>query len=219
MFGCLVGTLIIIRRSIENFHKAQQQPSNESADMMIDAIREGSAWIASTTSSRQRQDAASTRTRHTSQTGSPLPSRFPFWPPPGAHPYSSLPQTPSHDSPHRDFEPFRRRAQSLRAAALTLSSGNSWITSSLGTHPTLSAWSFPTTTTTSSRPAITSTTQERTTPAPVLLSQTEKGSQPSATPPVIEISVLRILAWFAGVWVPLVCYYVSFSASPNADTP
>jgi hypothetical protein len=209
MFGCLVGTLVIIKRSIENFHKAQQQPSSNESTDMIDAIREGSAWITSTTSSGQRQDAAaaaSTRTRNTSGQSGTSPSRFPFWPPPGAHPYSSLPQTPSHDSPHRDFEPFRRRAQSLRAAALTLSSGNSWITSSLGTHPTLSAWSFPTTTT-SSRPAITSTTpaQERSPAPPVLLSQAEKGQQPPA-PPVIEISVLRILAWFAGVWVPLVCY-------------
>ena len=237
MFGCLVGTLIIIRRSLENFQKAQGfQPSNESADRSqdadIDVIREGSSWITSTTSSRQRQDAAnlspfSTRTRHTSQSAaaSPewgaMPLRFPFWPPPGPHPYSSLPQTsPRRDDAHyKDFEPFRRRAQSLRAAALTLSSGNSWITSSLGTHPTLSAWSYPTVPTLSSHQATGSAiasppTRNRSTasvrfPTVAAPIQAEKGQasplSDSPASPVLEISVVRIIAWLAGVWVPLVC--------------
>jgi hypothetical protein len=231
MFGCLVGTLIIIRRSIENFHKAQGfQPSNESQAADIDVIREGSDWITSTMSSRRRQDAtsispSSTRTRHTSQSATASPERttsplkFPIWPPPGAHPYASLPQTSPRrdDAPYRDFEPFRRRAQSLRAAALTLSSGNSWITSSLGTHPTLSAWSYPTTLSSSqvAGPALPSMPTRDRSPASVRLpivasvpSQAEKGqpSSPGSAPasPVLEISVLRILAWLAGVWVPLV---------------
>ena len=248
MFGFFVGTLIIIKRSLENFHKAQS--SNESAEnpqsalatVDIDVIREGSSWITSTTSSRQ--DAASisystTRTRHTSQSAAASPERtttlrFPFLPSPVTHAYSSLPQTPSSrrdDAPYKDFEPFRRRAQSLRAAALSLSSRNSWITSSLGTHPTISAWSFPTTLS-SHHPAsieevagsaIASTPTQDRSPASVrfptaafpgvgaLDNQAEKEGQPpspsSGAPssPVIEISVLRILAWLAGVWVPLVC--------------
>lgn len=249
MFGCFVVTLIVIKRSLENFHKAQS--SNDSAEKSqaalatedIDAIREGSSWIASTTNSRQ--DAASispfsystTRTRRTSQSApaSPertTPPRFPFWPPPGTHAYSSLPQTPSprrDDAHHKDFEPFRRRAQSLRAAALSLSSRNSWITSSFGTHPTLSAWSFPTSLSSHrSAPieevagsAIASTPTQDRSPASIRFptaaadpgvraldsNQAEKGqaSPPSGAPssPVIEVSVLRILAWLAGVWVPL----------------
>ncbi|KAF8260619.1 hypothetical protein EI94DRAFT_1811422 [Lactarius quietus] len=236
MFGCLVGTLIIIRRSIENFHRAQEfQSSNEGADKSpaphVDVIREGGSWITSTTSSRQRQDVASlspysTRTRNTSRSVSAsatpersnTPLRFPFWPPPGPHPYSSLPQTPSRrrdDALYKDFEPFRRRAQSLRTAALTLTSGNSWITSSLGTHPTLTAWSYPTTLSSNqgARPAIGASTPTRDqsptrvrAPITTVPSQEEK-SQPQPCPsasPVIEISVLRILAWLAGVWVPLI---------------
>ena len=228
MFGCLVGTLIIIRRSIENFHKAQGfQPSNDSRAADIDVIREGSAWISSTMSSRATNiSPSSARTRHTSQNATPSP-KFPFWPPPGAHPYASLPQTPSprrDDAAHyKDFatEPFRRRAQSLRAAALTLSSGNSWITSSLGTHPTLSAWSYPTTlssrqVTGSGVPSTPTRDRSPVSPLPLAVtittvpSQTEKGQPgPSSSgtapaSPVIEISVLRILAWLAGVWVPLV---------------
>lgn len=243
MFGCFVGTLILIKRSLESFHKAQSP--NESAQAAlateeVDAIRDGSTWITSTASSRP--DAATTtttslshsttRTRQTSQSAatSPEPLRFPFWAPPVPYAYSSLPQTPfprRDDAPCRDFEPFRRRAQSLRAAALSLSSRNSWITSSFGTHPTLSAWSFPTTLS-SHHPsraeevessAIASTASHDRSPVSVrpppaavpgvraLDDQTEK-TQPSSPssappPPVIDISVLRILAWLAGVWVPL----------------
>ncbi|KAI9457000.1 hypothetical protein BJY52DRAFT_1187617 [Lactarius psammicola] len=238
MFGCFVGTLVVIKRSLESFHKAQS--SNESAEKPqadfatedINVIREGSSWITSTTSSRQDATSIShstTRTRHTSLSAAASPERtlrFPLWPPPGTHAYSSLPQTPS---PYRDFEPFRRRAQSLRAAALSLSSRNSWITSSFGTHPTLSAWSFPTTSISGHDPtsiegvagsAIASTPTQYRSPASVrpptvavpgvraLDNQAEEKDQssaPSSAPssPVIEISVLRILAWLAGVWVPL----------------
>ncbi|KAH8984255.1 hypothetical protein EDB92DRAFT_1950964 [Lactarius akahatsu] len=241
MFGCFVGTLIFIKRSLESFHKAQS--SNDSAQAAlateeVDAIRDGSTWITSTTSSRPDATTttsishSTTRTRLTSQSAatSPEPLRFPFWAPPVPYAYSSLPQTPfprRDDAPCRDFEPFRRRAQSLRAAALSLSSRNSWITSSFGTHPTLSAWSFPTLS--SHQPsrvdevesfAIASTPSQDRSPVSVrpppaavpgvraLDDQTEKtqpSSPPSSAPPppVIDISVMRILAWLAGVWVPL----------------
>ncbi|KAI9434446.1 hypothetical protein H4582DRAFT_2176214 [Lactarius indigo] len=244
MFGCFVGTLILIKRSLASFHKTQSS-SNESAQAApsieeVDAIREGSTWITSTTNSRQDTTTtttsisdSTTRTRHTSQSAatSPEPLRFPFWIPPSTYAYSSLPQTPSprrDDVPYRDFEPFRRRAQSLRAAAISMSSRNSWITSSFGTHPTLSAWSFPTTLSSHQHSRVeevessviaSTPTQERSPtsvrppPAAVpgvraLEDQTEK-AQPSSppssapSPPVIDISVLRILAWLAGVWIPL----------------
>ncbi|KAH9174604.1 hypothetical protein EDB89DRAFT_2067548 [Lactarius sanguifluus] len=253
MFGCFVGTLIFIKRSLESFHKAQS--SNESAQAAlateeVDAIRDGSTWITSTASSRPDPSTSTsishstTRTRQTSQSAatSPEPLRFPFWAPPVPYGYSSLPQTPfprRDDAPYRDFEPFRRRAQSLRAAALSLSSRNSWITSSFGTHPTLSAWSFPTLS--SHQPsrvdelessAIASTPSQDRSPVSVrpppaavpgvraLDDQTEK-TQPSSppssapSPPVIDISVLRILAWLAGVWVPLVFICIALHPSPQ----
>ena len=254
MFGCFVSTLIIIKRSLESFHKAQS--SNESAEepqttfAMEDfaVIREGGSWISSTTNSRRNAASISPysdstiRTQQTSQNTAASHERaatlrFP-WPPPGRHPYSSLPQTPSRgcrrdDAHFKDFEPFRRRAQSLRAAALSLSSGNSWITSSLGTHPTVSAWSYPASLSSHHNPArieeiagsaIASAPSRERSPVSVrfptvavpgvraLDDQAERGqlsppspSGASSSSPVIEISVLRILAWLAGAWVPLVC--------------
>ncbi|KAH9055595.1 hypothetical protein EDB87DRAFT_1762004 [Lactarius vividus] len=259
MFGCFVGTLVLIKRSLKSFHKAQSSTESAQAALAteeVDAIREGSTWITSTTSSRPDATTTTTSTSHsttrtwqTSQSAatSPEPLRFPFWAPPVTHAYSSLPQTPlprRDDAPYRDFEPFRRRAQSLRAAALSMSSRNSWITSSFGTHPTLSAWSFPTTLSSHQPPrveevegsAVSSTPTHNRSPASVrpppaavpgaraLDDQTEK-TQPSSppssapSPPVIDISVLRILAWLAGVWVPLRDGLLAYLGTEPAPPP
>jgi hypothetical protein len=255
IFGCLVGTLIAIKRSLSNFNKIKELRSqshsetfdNSQAPLVtedIDAVREGSSWITSPASSHHQSVSPfsnSTPRTHTTQsvggsTEQTTPPRFPFWPPQGTSSFTP-PRTPSCRG-DKNLEPFRRRAQSLRAAALTLGSGNSWITSSPDTHPTLSAWSY--TASRSSPPdrvqdalgsAIASTPTWDLSPAsaqPVTAvfssarvvtgnqfapsaSRAEKGNTSAAARPLeIEISVLRILALLAGVWVPLVCSLIVF---------
>ncbi|KAI0294605.1 hypothetical protein B0F90DRAFT_1281458 [Multifurca ochricompacta] len=284
IFGSLVGTLIIIKRNLTKLDLDKNMPSTSSsggesvqkpqialATEDIDAIREGSSWITSPASSRRRGPSISpfsystTRSRTSpEQTSITPPSIFPFRPTPGMQStVPVLPRTPSPrrgDTLGRDFEPIRRRAQSLRAAALTLSSANSWITSSFGTHPTLSAWSY------SSLPnrsqhvvdsAIASTPTRdfsfaggssgssasegrswarRPVIAPVRnvrtvggvpagheyaqsAAQVEKGKPSPVAPrsPEIEISVLRILAWLAGVWIPLLLALPYFICMNNSN--
>lgn len=254
IFGSLVGSLIIVKRSLANFNQVKESKSpgeTTAAEKRrrtvvtaedIDAIREGSLWIASTASSRRRDEptgssyalhsttSSHTRTTpHNHNTTAPpdqtTPPRipFPFWPPQATHSSSSSrnPSPRRSDTHANDFgyAPLRSRTQSLRAAAaaaaaaLTLSSQGSWISSSLGTHPTLSAWSYPTQR--SSPPNQAQTTVEGARAltgeqyAPSSL-QAERGTATaSPTSAVrsqeIEISTLRILAWLAGVWAPLVC--------------
>ena len=200
----------------------------------IEAIREDSLWITSAGSSHRRDEPnypyshstmTSSRTRPTQNVAvSPdqaNPPRSTVWPPQGTHPSTSS----RNPSPRRDdirtndfgYAPFRNRTQSLRAAAaaaaaLTVSSRGSWISSSLGTHPTLSAWSYPTPR--SSPPsrvqsgvedAIALANDHRAPSGPRAERGTTSPASAAARSQEIEVSTLRILAWLAGVWAPLVC--------------
>ena len=251
IFGSLVGSLIIVKRSLANFNQAKtefESPGETTAAVKrrltvitaedIDAIREGSLWIASTASSRRRDEPRSSYAPHSTTSSharttphniaaapdQATPSRipFPFWPQATHSTTSSRNPSPRRGDTHANdfgYAPLRSRTQSLRAAAaaaaaaLTLSSQGSWISSSLGTHPTLSAWSYPTQR--SSPPNQAQATVEgaraligeQYVPSTV---QAERGTATaSPTSAVrsqeIEISTLRILAWLAGVWAPLVC--------------
>lgn len=249
IFGSLIGSLIIIKRSLANFDRARnfkppsgepttaEKPRLDLATEDIDAIREGSLWIASAASSRRRRDGpSSAHTPHstsssrahttqniaTSSDQTTLPQvPFPFLPPQGIHSSTST----RNPSPHRGdthandfgYAPFRTRTQSLRAAAaaaaaLTVSSQGSWISSSLGARPTLSSWSYPTQRSNPPNRAQSAVEDpialagERYAPSAV---QAERGAaSPASTArsQEIEISMLRILAWLAGVWAPLVCF-------------
>jgi hypothetical protein len=247
IFGSLVGSLIIVKRSLAHFDRAKKEsePPGETTAAEkrrltvvttedIDAIREGSLWITSTASSRRRDEPSpsyaphSTTSSHTRTTThnvavppdptAPPRIPFPFWPPQATHSTTSSrnPSPRRGDTHANDFgyAPFRTRTQSLRAAAaaaaaaLTLSSQGSWISSSLGTHPTLSAWSYPTQR--SSLPNRAQTAREDAIAEPYAPSsvQAERGTASptsAARSQEIEISTLRILAWLAGVWAPLVC--------------
>jgi hypothetical protein len=251
IFGSLVGSLIVVKRSLANFDQAKgssppgetttEKPQLTLATEEVDAIREGSLWITSTASSRRRGEPSSsytpnstasnhTRTTQNIPTSSPDPTNlsrfpFPFLPPQGAHSSNSSrnPSPRRGDTHPNDFgyAPFRTRTRSLRAAAaaaaaaLTVSSQGSWITSSLGTHPTLSAWSYPSTQRSNplnrAQSAVEDTAialaREQYAPSAV---QAERGtaspvSAARSRSQEIEISTLRILAWLAGVWAPLVC--------------
>jgi hypothetical protein len=214
---------------------AEKPPPQLTLD--IEAIREGSLWITSGGSSRRRDEpnypysysTTSSRTRATQNIAvSPdqaIPPRSTVWPPQGTYPStSSRNPSPRRDDMHANdfgYAPFRNRTQSLRAAAaaaaaLTVSSQGSWISSSLGTRPTLSAWSYPT-----QRSSPPSRAQSVVEDAIALASghraplapQAERGTtSPAASAAArsqeIEVSTLRILAWLAGVWAPLVCLLI-----------
>jgi hypothetical protein len=251
IFGSLVGSLVIVKRSLANFDQAKKESNDPPGETTtaekpriafatedIDAIREGSLWITSTTSSRRRGEPSSSYTPHSTasnrtrmtqnippEQNNPPRFPFPFLPPQGAHSSTSSrnPSPRRGDAHANDFgyAPFRSRTQSLRAAAaaaaaLTLSSQGSWISSSLGTHPTLSAWSYPTQRSNPPNRAQSAADDtaiavagERYAPSPV---QAERGTAASPASTArsrsqeIEISTLRILAWLAGVWTPLVCF-------------
>lgn len=201
----------------------------------LEAIREGSLWITSAGSSRRRDEpnypysysTTSSRTRATQNiVVSPdqvTPPRSTVWPPQGMHPSTSS----RNPSPRRDdiqandfgYAPFRNRTQSLRAAAaaaaaLTVSSQGSWISSSLGTRPTLSAWSYPQRSIPPSRAqsvvedAIALASDHRAPSVPQAERGTTSPASAAARSQEIEVSTLRILAWLAGVWAPLVCLFI-----------
>ena len=305
MFGTLVGSLIVIKRSLAHFNQVTASKESKSRSFRetvekpqvslavedIDAIREGSSWITSPASSRRHRSGSlyshSTTRTPASRSLAASPERerattlpFPTRPSPGTH-SSTLPRTPPPSRrgsyAKNDFGLVRHRTQSLRtavttAAALTLNSQGSWISSSLGTRPTHSAWSYPSTPHSSSRnrtqstsrvqSAITSTpTQDMNTSstrsgvagrvvggsvrvtvsasngqyAPSTL-QAERGTASNGATsrsPQIEVSMLRVIAWLAGVWVPLVCpllllwrylaesslRYCHYSTSPTSTVP
>jgi hypothetical protein len=214
-----------------------ETPAEKPPQLTLDteAIREGSLWITSAGGSHRRDEpnypysylTASSRTRATHNIAvSPdqaTPPRSTVWPPQGTHPStSSRNPSPRRDDIHANdfgYAPFRNRTQSLRAAAaaaaaLTVSSQGSWISSSLGTRPTLSAWSYPTQR--SGPPgqaqsvvedAIALASDHRAPSAPQAERGTTSPASAAARSQEIEVSTLRILAWLAGVWAPLVCLY------------
>lgn len=247
MFGSLVGGLIIIKRSLAKFELEQARKDSEpvgetpaekppQVTLDVEAIREGSLWIASTGGSHRREEpsypyshsTASSRTRATqniaASSDQATPPRSTVWTPQGTHPSTSSrnPSSRRDDIHTNDFgyAPFRTRTQSLRAAAaaaaaLTVSSQGSWISSSLGTRPTLSAWSHS-----AQRSNTRSRAQSVVEDAIVLASDHRAPYAPQAgrgtTSPAsgatrsqeIEVSTLRILAWLVGVWAPLVCPFI-----------
>ena len=202
----------------------------------IEAIREGSLWISSMGGSHRRDEptypysysTTSSRTRATQNiavsSDQAIPPRSTVWPPQGTHSStSSRNPSPRRDDIHANdfgYAPFRNRTQSLRAAAaaaaaLTVSSQGSWISSSLGTRPTLSAWSYPTQRSSPpSRPqsvvedTIALAGDHRAPSAPRVEKGTVSPGSAAGRSQEIEVSTLRILAWLAGVWAPLVRLFI-----------
>ena len=211
-----------------------ESPAEKPPQLTLDmeGIQEGSWWIKPAGSSLRRDEpnypyAFSTTSSGTHATQniavSPdqaTPTHSTAWPPQGMYTSTSsrnpLPRREDIHANDFGYAPFRNRTQSLRAAAaaaaaLTVSSQGSWISSSLGTRPTLSAWSYPTQR--SNPPSRAQSVVED------AIALTSDHSAPSAsrgtTFPAsaitrsqeIEVSTLRILAWLAGVWAPLVCLF------------
>ncbi|KAI0041310.1 hypothetical protein FA95DRAFT_1683291 [Auriscalpium vulgare] len=268
-FGCLVGTLLAIKRNLAAINDVsdpwppaqvvEEKPRPSFATEDIDGMREGSSWITSRASSRHDSISAFSFSTHHTHTNTAmasnpsLPAKSSFWFKPGtpaaAHPaHDSIPPVPQIPSPYRnhvlsnDPDPFRRSESPLEHEARSrMGSQSSWLTSTSGTRPTATAWSFPTTHRNGEHdmePAVASTQDlnaellrdRPVTPgmagAQVLggygYSQAEMGLAALAAPSTdIDISVTRILGWMAGIWVPFALaspYFIMTTASHPATS-
>ncbi|KAJ7771156.1 hypothetical protein DFH07DRAFT_879744 [Mycena maculata] len=144
----------------------EQQPRPSFATEEIDAIRDGASWItsnASNASSRHNSVSAWSFSTHApsahghggrAQGSHPsVPAKSSFWfsssTPPDAPPVPPLPSpftgliSPTAQS-LSDPDPFRRSVP-LDTPRQRLESQTSWLTSTNGSHKTVSAWSYPTT--------------------------------------------------------------------------
>ncbi|KAI6032195.1 hypothetical protein BKA83DRAFT_4210637 [Pisolithus microcarpus] len=244
-FGGLVYTLVSIRRNLTALHEPTdswppakeigEKPRHSFATEDIDALREGSSWLTSDAGSHRDEVSSnwSFSTYHThhgrfnpagsQQTLAPKSS---FWfsaPSPRDH---SVPPVPPLPSPYRpsssptcvvgdDPDPFRRDVPSRPR----LGSQSSWLTSSAGTHPTMSAWSFPTAHHVESVVDVragllpTALDSRPTTPAALSTAQvlggygyttdSEKGIASLAAKECgVEISYSRYVSWLLSIWVP-----------------
>ncbi|KAJ7167609.1 hypothetical protein C8R46DRAFT_1218540 [Mycena filopes] len=168
-FCCLVGTLLAIKRNLAVIQdesepwppvrQMEQQPRPSFATEEIDAIRDGASWItsnASNASSRHNSVSAwsfSTRAQSThggrAQGSHPsVPAKSSFWfsgsTPADAPPVPALPPLSPTAQGLSDPDPFRR-ADPEDNPRPRFDSQTSWLTSTNGTHKTVSAWSYPTT--------------------------------------------------------------------------
>ncbi|KAJ6616283.1 hypothetical protein B0H10DRAFT_2164740 [Mycena sp. CBHHK59/15] len=247
-FCCLIGTLLAIKRNLAVLQdesepwppvRQMEQKSRPSfATEEIDAIRDGASWItsnASNASSRHNSVSAwSFSTHHTTAPsthggraqGSSVPAKSTFWfstsTPPDAPPVPPLPSPYGPLSPTAkslsDPDPFRRDAPHDTSRP-RFDSQTSWLTSTNGTHKTVSAWSFPATqheyhdnATLPSHTAVSRPTTPALANAKVLggygspvHNDAEKSLAGLAAVPgtTIDVSMHRAIGWLITIWVPL----------------
>ncbi|KAG6861574.1 hypothetical protein C0995_014870 [Termitomyces sp. Mi166 len=220
----------------------------------VDAIRDGASWITSNASSRR--DSISAWSFSTHQTGATSsnhghgfsrahkgscgsgPAKSSIWfgtcspdvnhvppVPPLPSPYGSASST-AHSSSRRD--PFRREASPLsEEPRVRLDSQTSWLTSTNGSHTTMSAWSYPTSVRGGSvhnasspdlhshltpTPPVSRLVKPQLASARVLggygstpgVHEVEKGLAALAVPPgtTVDVSMLRLFGWLLYIWVP-----------------
>ncbi|TFY82700.1 hypothetical protein EWM64_g1313, partial [Hericium alpestre] len=251
-FGCLVGSLIIIKRNLtvtnDDAHpwppvrEVEEKPRPSFATEDIDVLRDGSSWITSRAGSSHDSVSAFSFSTHQGHSQHPavasnpsIPAKSSFWfnpaTPHGGATHDSVPPVPPLPSPYRhalneDPDPFRR-SESPHEARIRMGSQSSWLTSSSGTRPTMTAWSFPTDRMeTPMAPALASTNdlnsallQSRPVTPGMASAQVlggygyapssvhlEQGVGALAAVPAsdIDVSWTRALGWLASVWVPLV---------------
>ena len=132
----------------------------------IDAIKDGASWLTSEPGSRRQSISTwSFSTHHTATTNgrpqtanhSSLSAKSSFWFAPTTSADIQVPPVPPLPSPYGppptltpdglpDPDPFRREVpHSNKHLKARMGSQSSWLTSSDGSHTTLTAWSFPTT--------------------------------------------------------------------------
>ncbi|KAJ7098784.1 hypothetical protein B0H15DRAFT_590840 [Mycena belliarum] len=262
-FCCLVGTLLAIKRNLAVIQdesepwppvrQMEKQPRPSFATEEIDAIRDGASWItsnASNASSRHNSVSAWSFSTHApsahhggrAQGSHPsVPAKSSFWfstsTPADAPPVPPLPSPFGPLSPTAqslsDPDPFRRDVPP-DTPRQRLESQTSWLTSTNGSHKTVSAWSYPTThhrgedqesshngsshnLNAELLPSNTAVTRPST---PAMASakvlggygfapvspDAEKSLAALAASPgaTIDISVYRAIGWLITIWVPLV---------------
>lgn len=233
-------------------HVMEEKPRPSFATEDVDVLRDGASWITSTAGSRRNSISGWSFSTHQTavsshhgngfgrpQTGShpSIPAKASFWfgssnphddnvppVPPLPSPYASTPSTANnlHDS-----DPFRRDIPLLPEHSRTrLDSQNSWLTSTNGSHSTLSAWSYPASLhegsvcnlSTADLNTPLNAAYRPTTPqladarvlggygfAPGSL-EAEKGLAALAAPAgtTLDISMFRLIGWLFVIWVPTV---------------
>ncbi|KAI0309404.1 hypothetical protein OF83DRAFT_1179663 [Amylostereum chailletii] len=173
-FGCLVGTLYIIRRNLTALtedadswppaKEPEEKPRPSFATEDVDALRDGSSWITSRAGSDHDSISAfsfsthHTHVQHPAVASNPsIPAKSSFWfnpaTPHNGNAHDSIPPVPPLPSPYRARalgddhpDPFRRcESPTAHEARVRNGSSSSWLTSTSGTRPTaVSAWSYPT---------------------------------------------------------------------------
>ncbi|KAF8076690.1 hypothetical protein FPV67DRAFT_1649473 [Lyophyllum atratum] len=249
----------------------EEKPRPSYATEEIDAMRDGASWITSNASSRQNSisgwsfsthHTAAASSHHGHGSGRPqigshpsIPAKSSFWFNSSTPNVDDVPPVPPLPSPYgplsataetlTDPDPFRRDTPSPLPdhPRTRLGSQTSWLTSSNGSHQTMSAWSYPASnregtlrnaSTTDLHTPLTAISRP-TTPqmanaqvlggygfAPGSL-EAEKGLAALATPPgtTIDISMIRLLGWLIVIWVPIALslpYLITVSQRSSAST-
>ncbi|KAJ7498559.1 hypothetical protein FB451DRAFT_1202275 [Mycena latifolia] len=240
-FCCLIGTLLAIKRNLAAIQdesepwppvrQMEQQPRPSFATEEIDAIRD--AWSFSTHAPSNHGGRA--QGSHPS-----VPAKSSFWfsssTPPDAPPVPPLPSPYGPLSPTAqslsDPDPFRRDVPP-DTPRQRLESQTSWLTSTNGSHKTVSAWSYPTTAHHAEDHASSHNDSSNNLNAELLPSNTavtrpgtpamadakvlggygfnavnhdaEKSLAALAAAPgaTLDISVYRAIGWLITIWVPL----------------
>ncbi|KAJ7482400.1 hypothetical protein B0H11DRAFT_2022803 [Mycena galericulata] len=273
-FCFLIGTLLAIKRNLAVIQdesepwppvrQMEQQPRPSFATEEVDAIRDGASWItsnASNASSRHNSVSAWSFSTHAPSThggraqGShpSVPAKSSFWfsssTPPDAPPVPPLPS--SYTGPLSptaqgltDADPFRRD-DPPDTPRQRLDSQTSWLTSTNGTHKTVSAWSYPTThhhqedhesshngssnnlnaellpsNTAVTRPSTPAMANAKVLGgygfAPVHTDAEKSLAALVAAPgATVDISVYRAIGWLITIWVPLVLSLPYFLLAPQ----
>lgn len=228
--------------------QAEDKPRPSFATEEIDAIRDGASWITSNASTRRDSVSAwSFTTHHTAGTSChggraqsalhhSVPARSSYWFSSSTPQVDSIPPVPPLPSPYGPLsptseslaepDPFRRIPTPVpHLPRERLGSQTSWLTSSNGSHATMSAWSFPATQAESIRNASSTNLHTALLPSTAVVSSrpgtpalssaqvlggygykdSEKGPASSkASNSSLDISVYRTIGWLLLIWIPLV---------------
>jgi len=225
----------------------EDKPRPSFATEEIDAIRDGASWITSNASSRRNSVSAwSFSTHHTVATsyhGRPqttthpsVPAKSSFWFGSSGPNDVQIPPVPPLPSPYgpatpglADPDPFRKDPPLPKHQKPRLGSQSSWLTSSNGSHTTVTSWSYPTThhegtvgniSTPDFQTALMATSSRPVTPAMADAQvlggygyapggmEVEKGLAALAAPvgTTVEVSMLPAVTWSVMIWVPLVSF-------------
>ncbi|KIY52333.1 hypothetical protein FISHEDRAFT_35514 [Fistulina hepatica ATCC 64428] len=254
VFVCLIVTLFNIKRNLSSVdvdvdpwppvRTAEDKPRPSFTTDEVDAIRDGASWITSTAGSRPPSVSAWSFSTHQdsgrSQNGhnTSVHPKSSFWfgssTPPDAPPVPPLPSPYGPISPTsatlQEFDPFRRDMPTpppdaeRRYMRGRLGSQDSWLTSSAGTRPTMTAWSFPATRQCSSSSSETNASvfdlNADLLPSPLARPSTpalstaqvlggygytgqediEKANKARAS---VNVSVLGTVSWLVMIWIPV----------------